>query len=338
MGELCPEKENFAEINNLRKCFRLRKHRGFLRRKSEFVRAVDGVSFEIKKGEILGLLGESGCGKTTTARLIVGLEHPDSGTVLFEGKALHNSKGAERRRFRKEISMIFQDPYSSMNPLFNVKAIVSEPLEIQGERNNESTVTQALRDVQLEPIQDFIKKTPKELSGGQKQRVAIARAIVKNPKLIVADEPVSMLDVSIRAYILELLLDLRNKYKFSCLFITHDLSVARQICDRIGVMYLGKLVELGETESVMSAPCHPYLRALLSVVPVPKLGVRRSEMALKGDIQQSPVQSISGCRFFSRCPFAKDICETEPLLRRMEKNHFSACHLVEELPKFTMES
>jgi peptide/nickel transport system ATP-binding protein len=335
MDRLHEEAKAVLEVKNVRKYFRLGRSFGFLGRKSEFIRAVDGISFKITPGEIFGLLGESGCGKTTTARLIVLLDHPDSGNIFFDGKDINSFDRVELKRLKEKIAMVFQDPYSSMNDLMEVRDIVSEPLVIQGKHSFD--VERAIRDVQLEPVEDFINKRPKELSGGQRQRVAIARAIIKNPKLIVADEPVSMLDVSIRAVVLKLLLDLRTKYKFSCLFITHDFSVARQICDRIGVMYLGKIVEMGRTESVLREASHPYLRALLSVVPIPKPGLKRSEMALKGDVLQTAVQFPQGCRFHPRCPFAREICEKEePKLRKISRDHYSACHIIEELPEFKL--
>lgn len=337
MTRLPSKKKNTLEVKNLKKYFRLGRYFGFLGQKSEYIKAVDDVSFNIKPGEIFGLLGESGCGKTTIGRLIARLESPDTGQVLFDGKDIYSLKGDELSQFRREVSMIFQDPYSSMNDLFKVRDVVAEPLVIQGKRDNKEAVIRALQDVQLEPAEDFVDKAPRELSGGQRQRVDIARAIIKNPKLIIADEPVSMLDVSVRAHILRLLLDLRDKYNFSYLFITHDFSVARQLCDQIAVMYLGKILEIGETKSVLKNPSHPYLRALLSVVPVPKPGLKRFEMALKGDVLQSAVQLPTGCRFSPRCPFSNDICITEgPQLRRIHKRHSAACHLIEKLPKFSL--
>lgn len=295
-----------------------------------FVRAVDDISFDVKKGEIFSLAGESGSGKTTTGRLMLRLIEPTNGNIIFKGKDLTKLSESELKSLRREMQMIFQDPYESLNPRMTVKTIVSEPLAVQRvgtQEERDEKVAAALEDVELVPPEEFLLRYPHELSGGQRQRVAVARAFVLSPEFVVADEPVSMLDVSIRAEILELMLSLVEKYHTSFLYITHDLALARHICDRMAVMYLGKIVEKGAIEKIVYEPLHPYTKALMLAVPVPDPTKRRSEVVIKGEIP-SPINPPSGCRFHTRCPIAQQICHTkEPPLNEYEEGHYGACHL-----------
>ena len=324
--------EEILKVVNLRKWFELRA--GFLSsllsKKKLFVKAVDKINFEIKRGEIYGLVGESGSGKTTTGRTILRLIEPTEGKVFFEGKEITSIPQEEFKPLRRHMQMIFQDPYESLNPRMTIGDIVEEPLVIQkiGEANERrEAVYKALEDVELIPPEEFIYRFPHELSGGQRQRVAIARALILNPKFIVADEPVSMLDVSIRAEVLNVMLDLRDKYKVTILYITHDLALARHICDRIAVMYLGKIMEIGDVEKIVYEPLHPYTKALIEAVPVPDPSSKRSEVVIKGEIP-SPVNPPSGCRFHTRCPaYMGDICKTkEPEIVKVD-DRYVACHL-----------
>jgi len=329
--------ELVVEVENLKKYFQPRTS-FFHKSAKNFMKAINGISFGVRRGETFGLIGESGCGKTTTARLILGLERPTSGKVYFEGKDIYSLKGRELRNFRQKTSVIFQNPYDSLSDLMTVEDIVAEPLAINKCPQKEEKVERVLRDVNLEPG-IFMKKYPRELSGGQRQRVGIARALVMEPEFIVADECVSMLDVSIRANTLKVLLDLKEKHNFSCLFITHDFSVAKIMCDRIALLYLGKIVEMGIAERLLTQPAHPYLRALLSVVPIPRPGLLRSQHALKGDVGEYSAQTISGCDFNPRCAFASEKCKVEePKLEQFDDRHFVACHYAEQLPPFSLES
>ena len=328
-----------VNVKNLKKYFPVRAGlmSSFAKEEKKFVHAVDDVSFNIRPGEIYTLVGESGCGKTTTGRLLTRLEDPTDGHIYFRGKDIAFLKGKDLKEFRRNVQMIFQDPYESLNPRLTVFATVSEPLIVHhvGDTidEREDLAAKALEASELKPATEYLHRYPHELSGGQRQRVAIARALALRPEFIVADEPVSMLDVSIRAGILNLLLELREKYGIPYLFITHDLSVARYMSDRIGVMYLGTLVETGETEKIIKNPHHPYTRALLSSVPVPDPYYKRERKKIKGDLP-SPIDIPKGCRFYPRCPFAqKGICDTKkPPIVEVEPGHMVMCHFAKDIP------
>jgi len=294
------------------------------------VKAVDGVSFDIKKGELFGVVGESGCGKTTMGRTILRLLEPTAGKVTFEGIDVTALSAEEMKMLRQRMQIIFQDPYESMNPRLDVFRIISEPLKIQGIVKNSHDalryVEKVLEDVEMTPPEEYIYRYPHELSGGQRQRIAAARALVLDPEFIVADEPVSMLDVSIRGEILNLMLSLSRERGVTFLYITHDLATARHICDRIAVMYLGRIVEKGPTDSLIKHPLHPYTQALIGAVFVPDPKKKGFGRVLKGEVP-SPVDPPSGCRLHPRCPIAQDICkEVEPELVPAEDNHLVACH------------
>ncbi len=303
-----------------------------LSRKQSVVHAVDGISLSIKKGEVFGLVGESGSGKTTTGRLLLRLVDSTEGKIYFKGIDITRTPQQSLKKLRRKMQIVFQDPYESLNPRMIIKEIVAEPLRVQGiaksEAEVEERVKKALREVDLEPPEEFLFRYPHELSGGQRQRVAVARAFVINPEFIVADEPVSMLDVSIRAEVLNLMLDLVQKHGVSFLYITHDLALAKHICDRIAVMYLGKIMEMGPAEKIISEPLHPYTKALLGAVPVPDPNSKRMGDVISGEIP-SPVNPPPGCRFHTRCPYYHLRCELEePPLVEVEKGHWVACHLL----------
>jgi len=331
--ELSDDSEEFVlRVENLKKHFPLRK--GFfetmLAREEATVKAVDGISFNVRKGEIIGLAGESGSGKTTTGRLLLRLTKPTGGSIFFEGKDIAKLDDHEIKSLRRNMQIIFQDPFESLDPRMTIKDIVAEPLQVQKIAKNqeelEQRVKEALSDVELVPPEEFLTRFPHELSGGQRQRVAVARAFVLGPKFVVADEPVSMLDVSIRAEILNLMVDLVQKKGASVVFITHDLAVTKHVCDRVVVMYLGKVMETASSAQLIDLPLHPYTQALIAAVPVPDPSYRRGDV-ISGEIP-SPVNPPSGCRFHTRCPFAFERCSTEePKLLEVEKDHYAACHL-----------
>ena len=296
------------------------------------VRAVDGVSFSVNEGETLGLVGESGCGKTTLGKVVLRLIPPTAGQVTFEGRSLFELSARELKAARRDIQVVFQDPYASLNPRMSVGEIVGEGLYVHGMTNKkerESAVRDLLKRVGLN--QQHIHRYPHEFSGGQRQRIGIARALALRPKFIVCDEPVSALDVSIQSQVLNLLSDLQDEFQLTYLFIAHNLAVVKHLSTRVGVMYLGKIVELSDADELYRSPAHPYTKALLSAIPVPDPTVRRERIVLKGDLP-SPANPPSGCRFHTRCPMAQEICKTEePPLRDIGGGHLSACHFAEEV-------
>jgi oligopeptide/dipeptide ABC transporter ATP-binding protein len=302
---------------------------------SEYVRAVDGVDFGIEQGEVLGLVGESGCGKTTIARLIMNLIPPTSGTIEFEGRSVNIIAKKDLQVMRQRIQMIFQDPYGTLDPRMSIFDLIAEPLDVHklvSNRNErEKRVIHALAMVGLEPAESFAHKFPHELSGGERQRAAIARSLVLEPKFIVADEPVSMLDVSVRVGILNLLRNLISRQTIAMLFITHDLAVARYVSDRIAIMYLGKIAEIGNADEVIEKPLHPYTRALVSAVP--SISSKLIQMTASLPNEETDESRIPpGCSFHPRCPYAEGICSSvEPVLREFPPSRRAACHLLEKI-------
>lgn len=297
------------------------------------IKAVDGITFDLYEGETLGLVGESGCGKSTTGRAILQLHRPTGGSVKFEGKELTESKGEDLRKMRRRMQMIFQDPYASLNPRMTVGSIIGEPLEVHnigsGKKDRQERVQELLKTVGLNPY--FVNRYPHEFSGGQRQRIGVARALAVEPSFIVADEPISALDVSIQAQVINLMEDLQSEMNLTYLFIAHDLSVVRHIADRIAVMYLGKIVELADRDELYADPKHPYTQALLSAVPIPdpEIENKRQRIILEGDVP-SPANPPQGCNFCTRCPRVMDICkEKDPEFKDYGNGHYAACFLYE---------
>ncbi|HEX2114036.1 MAG TPA: dipeptide ABC transporter ATP-binding protein [Alphaproteobacteria bacterium] len=316
------------EVTDLRKHYPVRK--GLFSRISGYVYAVDGISFTLGEGETLGLVGESGCGKSTAGKTILKLIDPTAGTIKVRGEPIEHLKPREMRSWRRDLQVVFQDPYSSLNPRLSAGAIVAEPLVNYGVASGaelKDRVAALFQKVGLR--EDQMARFPHEFSGGQRQRIGIARALALNPKLIVCDEPVSALDVSVQAQVINLLMDLQREFGLSYLFIAHDIAVVEHICHRIAVMYLGKIVELTDRRSLFSMPLHPYTEALLSAVPVPDPKAKRKRIILSGDVP-SPINPPSGCRFHTRCPYAFDRCKVEePAMREVRPGHHVACHLRE---------
>lgn len=319
------------KVDNLQKHFPVSE--GFIFRQQSAVKAVDGVSFEIEAGETLGLVGESGCGKSTTGRTVLRLHEPTGGTVWFEGQDVTAMGQREMRAIRPKMQMIFQDSAASLNPRHNIGKIIAEPLVVHTNNSdaaNYERVTELMQLVGLDP--NWRKRFPHEFSGGQRQRINIARALALNPQFLVADEPISALDVSIQAQVVNLMKELQQRLGLTYLFIAHDLSMVRHISDRIAVMYLGKMIELGDANTLFRDPLHPYTQSLISAVPIPnpKLERQRKPIILEGEVP-SPRNVPSGCVFHTRCPIAQDVCqEVVPEYREYRPNHYVACHLVDE--------
>ena len=318
----------FLEVYNLRKLFRAGRP-GIFSRKARYVHAVDGIDLNLKRGEVLALVGESGCGKSTLALTLMGLEKPTDGKIIFDGEEITHADDRTCKRLRQRIQMIFQDPYESLNPTQTIEEIVAEPLVVHGlersAKTRQARVVKAMEDAGLKPADTYLRRFPHELSGGQRQRVVIAGALVLEPYLLLADEPVSMLDVSIRAEILNLLADLRKTRQISIIFITHDLGTVGYFADRVAVMYLGRIVEVGPTKKILKNPQHPYTKALLSVIPVPNPRLRRERVILQGETP-NPIDLPSGCRFHPRCPKVSEECKvSDPAWREPAPGHRVAC-------------
>jgi peptide/nickel transport system ATP-binding protein len=314
-----------VEVRDLVKYFPVRG--GILQRKVADVKAVDGISFDIKAGEVLGLVGESGCGKTTTGRLLLRLVEPTSGQITFDGSDLLAMGARQLKATRAQIQIVFQDPYASLDPRLPISEIIGEGLSNHGmkdRRRREAVVAEILEKVGLRRY--YVNRYPHEFSGGQRQRIGLARALVLRPKFVVADEPVSALDVSIQSQVLNLMAELKDEFGLTYLFISHNLGVVQHVSDRVAVMYLGKIVELADSVDLYRSPKHPYTQALLSAVPLPNPHEKRQRVILSGDVP-SPINTPAGCRFHTRCPLARPICrETEPALELKARGHWAACH------------
>jgi len=324
--------EPIVIVKDLSKSYDLRSNffESLFSKEERYLRAVDKINFNIMPGETFGLVGESGCGKTTTGRLIINTIRATGGQVFFEGTDLATVKDRESlKKLALKMQMIFQDPYEYLSPWLNVRDTLAEPLRIHNiidEDQIEDRVKEAMETVGLAPVDMILPKYSYQLSGGQRQRVGIARALMLNPTFLVADEPVSMLDVSIRVGVLNLLKELKNKFNLTSLFITHDIAVSRYMCDRIAVMYLGKIVEMGPTEDIISDPLHPYTQALIAAVPIPDPDIRNEDIPIKGRIPSSGVNLPPGCRFSPRCPYSDSCDDEEPELIEIEKDRFVMCH------------
>ncbi|KDR95877.1 peptide/nickel transport system ATP-binding protein [Peptoclostridium litorale DSM 5388] len=300
---------------------------GFFFKDEKKVKAVDGVSFDVKKGEALGIVGESGCGKSTLGRVLLRLLEADGGKVIFKGEDMLSLSDSEMRKRRKDMQIVFQDPFASLNPRMKVGELIAEPLKIHGVKDANEVNRRVLEITKLVGLNDYhLKKYPHEFSGGQRQRICIARALILRPEFVICDEAVSALDVSIQSQIINLLKDLKDELGLTYMFISHDLSVVRHISDRVGVMYLGKMVELAPAESLFENPRHPYTKALISAIPVPDPDVKKDRIILKGDVP-NPMDIPKGCSFHTRCHYANDICKREePGLEEGAGGHFTACH------------
>ncbi|MDQ0189014.1 dipeptide ABC transporter ATP-binding protein [Alicyclobacillus cycloheptanicus] len=318
--------DTLLQVQELTKYFPIKQ--GVFRRTVGHVRAVDGVTFELRQGQTLGVVGESGCGKSTMGRSILRLIEPTSGVVEFEGKNVIKMSRGQMRAMRREMQIVFQDPYASLNPRFSIQQTLMEPMVIHGlytPAERAKRVRELLERVGLDP--DYAKRYPHEFSGGQRQRIGIARALAVNPKLIMLDEPVAALDVSVQSQVLNLLEDLQQEYNLTYIFVAHDLSVVRHISDQIMVLYLGKMAELADSDELFHDPLHPYTRALLSAVPIPDPDVKRERIILQGDLP-SPANPPTGCVFHTRCPMATDVCKQKrPEWKEVKPNHHVACHL-----------
>ena len=318
------------EIKGLKKHFPIKT--GFFNKVTGHVRAVDGVDFQVLPGETLGIVGESGCGKSTTGRTILRLLDPSAGEVLFNGKDLAKLSKEEMRQMRKDIQMVFQDPYASLNPRKTIRQILLEPLKVHGIGSSRGERMKRVEEI-IEVVglrKEHLDRHPHDFSGGQRQRIGIARALILKPKVIIADEPVSALDVSIQSQVLNLLKDLKKEFNLTLIFISHDLSVVRHLCDRIAVMYLGRVVEIADKKQLFTNPSHPYTSALLSAVPIANPKAKRERVILKGDLP-SPANPPSGCTFHPRCPVAKESCKTKiPILQDIDNGHHVSCHLFTE--------